>query len=1036
MAIFESLNIREDERYPVILFILQSTFLGIFVGALDVGANTLFLQDFDEGMISKAFAISGIIGIVLTSIYSFFQSRIKFSRLAFLNLFTVFLITFALRAGYFFTDTEWLSFAMFVLIGPLNILAIVGFWGTVSRIFDLRQGKRLFGFIDGGLVIGVIISSIAVPVLIDNGFKTINLLFISSGSIFIAFFFQIFINSKYSAQLKIKVQKSAKKSRFMDTFKIPYVRTMALFVIFSMLVAFFVHYLFLAVADDRFASSEELAKFLGFLMAILTFVSILIKTFVYGPIMNNYGLKISLLISPVILAILTIASAFIGSTFGYTVESATFTFFFLLIALGKLFQKALKDSIEGPSLRMLYQSLDPSIRYEVQARVDGTINELAAFASGVILVILGALSFITLNHYTYFLGGIIFLWFIITIRLYNGYRKTLKATLEKAGIKEKHSIFEEILKGKSDNDLLLNKLLVIEQSKPWHLIDFIKENVLNAKGQTLDVFLEKINEIGGTEFYEILKHFDKKTLSTKNRDLLIETSKFIGNIARMSNDEKTIMDLLNSKKFKDRILAAKLIGASTNKDLKLNLTFLYRDLVPKVKEQAIWASKGVKQKELISFLIDFLAKDRYAPIAHAAMINSGETGLEMLNQAYYRSSITDEVRARILRLIPKTNGENATDFLFNKLSNNRYLNNLIIIGLVELEFKANEKQNAQLHQRFIEQAGVCAWNISVIYACPSEKKIPHLLVALNDEFEKSLDKLFDLLMLSYDKNSIETVKENLAAGTGESISFAIELLDTFITEDLKPYIFPLLEDVTLINKMRMLENYFPLRYFNEESLLTAIINRDNNLMSKQAKIFALNAYSYLEKFEVNDDLIAQMFSSDKVFRQVSASLIEKANKEQYLNCKKRLDDKFRVQLDRDMDNYKESGKSFIDRLNFMNSWLKEESTVNEGSVNLMYKSAILKVNDTNILGFEIFEERNYLIIIEEGTLELSNEDKPIAIYKENDLINIKEIKKKFTQAKIVARGSALLHIINADNLMEQLYDEEYLIKFVYENYTY
>jgi AAA family ATP:ADP antiporter len=151
-------------------------------------------------------------------------------------------------------------------MGPLNIVALVGFWGTVSRMFDLRQGKRLFGIIDMGQVIGVIISSWAVPFLVAKGFKSVNLIYISAFSAFFAFTLQIFINSNFPGQLKAKILESKKKSRFVDTMRIPYVRTMAFFVVCSMLVAFFVHYLFLAVADERFASNEELAKFLGALM--------------------------------------------------------------------------------------------------------------------------------------------------------------------------------------------------------------------------------------------------------------------------------------------------------------------------------------------------------------------------------------------------------------------------------------------------------------------------------------------------------------------------------------------------------------------------------------------------------------------------------------------------------------------------------------------------------------------------------------------------------------------------------------------------
>ena len=93
MKLYEALNIRKDEYLAVLLFVFQSFFLGTFLGTFDVGANTLFLQAFDQTMIPKAIVISGITGILLTSLYSYFQNRIIFSNLAVINLLVVFVLT-------------------------------------------------------------------------------------------------------------------------------------------------------------------------------------------------------------------------------------------------------------------------------------------------------------------------------------------------------------------------------------------------------------------------------------------------------------------------------------------------------------------------------------------------------------------------------------------------------------------------------------------------------------------------------------------------------------------------------------------------------------------------------------------------------------------------------------------------------------------------------------------------------------------------------------------------------------------------------
>ncbi|MHC1705564.1 MAG: hypothetical protein AB9846_16810 [Tenuifilaceae bacterium] len=1027
MKLYEALNIRKDEVLPVSLFIFQSVFLGFFLGTFDVGANTLFLNEFDSSMISKAFAVSGLVGIVLTSLYSYFQGRIIFSRLAVFNLLAVFLITFMLRAGYYFSDSKWLAFGLFVMMGPLNIVALVGFWGTVTRLFDLRQGKRIFGIIDTGQVLGIIVSSWAIPFLVANGFKTNDLLYISAVSIFISFIIQIFISSSFPDQLKAKVTKAQKESRFLDTFKIPYVRTMALFVVLSMLVAFFVHFLFLAVAKDRFENSEELAKFLGGLMGTLTFVSILIKTFVYGNLMKNYGLKVTLLVSPVIMAILTIGAAVIGSFFGYTLESASFTFFFLLISLSKLFQQALKNSVESPSLKMIYQSLDPSIRYEVQAKVDGTVNEIAALASGVILTALSLISFFALIHYTFILFIIIVLWGIITVYLYKGYRKTLQLTLLRTVRRDGKS-------RKTVEDLpvtvgeqLREQLLIIEKSKPWSLIAVIKDKLFELDSKEFPVLLNKINELGDISLVNHLNKLKVRVPDPEVHKLIDSTIAYLNQIKSESEDLGKIKSLINSRNYEDRIYAAKLLGASTNLEVKNNLTFLMRDLVPAVKKQAIWAVRGSKSRELISFLIDFLDKDQYASFAHSALVGTGETGLEMLEIAYQKTNATDIFKERILRIIPDTGSVIAPHSLFNKLSLKSSHNQIVLEGLLKINFVADEREKISLNQLLIEQAGICAWNLNVFYQCPHESKIPFLKEEMDKEFHKSIHRLFDLLKLSYDKNSIEAVLENLEAGTGQSISFAVELIDTFMEEDIKPYIVPLLEDASLSNKIWALENYFPLRTYTTESLLNAVINRDNNLISKQAKIFALNAFHHIESVSVTSDLVAQLFNTDKILRQQSAEIIQSIDKNRYLDCRKRLSDKLRVELDKQQNLFHLTGLTATNRINFYKSLFKGESE-DKDVLYMLYHTSIIKVNQTNLFNLELFKDKAFILFVESGSAKLYRGDELVKEYSAGDIINTNSLNK--SQWRLETQSESIIHYVEYDKVANSIYDYDYLVKYL------
>jgi ATP:ADP antiporter, AAA family len=1026
MALYENLNLRREETIPVLLLVLQSVFLGFFLGAFDVGANTLFLNSFGQSMIPRAIIISGLTGIVLTSLYSYFQNRLRFSTLAVINLFTVFALTFALRAGYYFSDTKWLAFALFVLMGPLNIIALVGFWGTVGRIFDLRQGKRIFGFIDTGQVIGVIVSSFSIPFLVTFGVETKDLLHISAVSIFLALIFQVIIGSKYPGQLNTKISKDTRKSTFAGTLRIPYVRTMSMFVILSMLVAFFVHYLFLSVADDRFNSPEELAKFFGGLMGTLTFVSVLIKTFVYGPLMKTYGLKVSLLVSPVIMMLITISAALVGSVFGYTMESASFTFFFLLISMSKFFQKALKDSIEGPVLKIIYQSLPSSIRHEVQARVDGTINETAALAAGVILALLGLFSFINLIHYSFFLIGFIIIWFIVAVKLFQGYRKMLRQTLEAASLKETIIKYhDEWIEGLKDLSLK-DQLKITDLSKPWLLPELITRIIPIVKAEDTRDLCDYIRQKPFTDTVsELEKRLDVHEGGEEGM-LLQETLTYLKDLLSSAENEEAINSLLNSKDFEDRLLAAKYIGFSNNPEIKQKLTFLFRDMVGKVKKQAIWSARGTESKEIISFLIDFLEKDEYAPLAHAALAKSGSTGIEMLQMAFGKIGASDNFRKRVIRIMPDTGSPDAKAALLGNLSVQSGLKTDILEGLLKLDFTSNEREGLFINQLLIEQAGVCAWNLNVLYQCPAETKAPHLRKELEIEFNTSRHNLFQFLKLQYEKSSIDVVIENLEAGTGESISFALELLDTFIADEIKPYIFPLLENTTLSNKIWGLQNYFPLRVYSQEDLLKAIINRNENLIGKQAKIYALSAFNNFENIDVSEDLAAQLFNSDKILRQISAQLIKSIDHNKYVDFRRRMNDKLRVELDRSLELSDLSERNSLDRLAFFKGL--PQSRKHAAPLFWLYNSSFIKLSNQNLLDIGIFKGKDHILVIETGNLKQIQSNVLIRQYEAGEIC----ITKGFDQQNysLMASEGAIIHFIDIHKFLTEIYNFDYLTDFL------
>src|SRR6056297_726128 len=244
-SINKSFSIRREEQTAVYLLLVQTIFLGVFFALFDISATSLFINTFGEKMLSKAFLISGLLGFALTAVYYRLQIAWKFSKLILLNLLTIAITTFLIRLLFYASDSDWLVFIVFIMMGPLNLLGLVGFWGMAGRLFTLRQGKRLFGLVDSGQIFGMILISFLVPVLLNILNTSKDLLFISAISVFLAFIIQMVIVRKFNLDQQHNIEKAEKKLMVADLFRNRYIRSMTFYVAFSVLAAFFMFYIFL-----------------------------------------------------------------------------------------------------------------------------------------------------------------------------------------------------------------------------------------------------------------------------------------------------------------------------------------------------------------------------------------------------------------------------------------------------------------------------------------------------------------------------------------------------------------------------------------------------------------------------------------------------------------------------------------------------------------------------------------------------------------------------------------------------------------------
>lgn len=888
LSLSKALNIEHEERGLVFLLLTQSVFLGIFAGALDVGANALFLEAYSADLMPRAFMISGAVGIFFTSIYTFLQKRLPFKLFTILNLLTVVVLTSGLRIGYGISDDPRLAFALLVMMGPVIIISMLGFWGTAGRYFTLREGKRLFGIIDTGSIVGMILAFYAVPILVRFNFRVYNTLLIGAISLVLALLFQIIVLQRHkliAVKAKVGDEKVKRRSGFFDIFRKRYTSMMAIFVMLSVICAFFIHYSFMWATQANYPNSRDLTSFLGAFFGTMMIFTVVLKSTLYSWLMKNYGLRVTLLISPALLLILTLLASFIGGLFGYTTEAAGFTFFFLLLALSKLFNKSLKDSIESPSMKILYQSLDSSERFDIQARIDGVINELTAFSSGLIMAGLLLVSFVTVIHFSYILIALLLIWVVIGISLYKSYRKTLNESLASAKSSNK-----DIEPGKeSSSGSIKDTPMVAEliQMDPFIYHEITREdlNVLLASDELKKRELAW-RFISGTLFVPDKGVVEKVLDAADSRELkeLIEAFS-----KRLKLPGKNLDSAFRSQN-KDDVLSA-LIQVVQNNDVSQipHIITLLRDRDLDIRSAAIEAAGRLKVKELGSYLVDYIGHPDLYDITWSSLVNMGDMVLENLENSFHKNGVEINVQLRIVRAMARIGGKQANGYLFNKLNyHQREIREAAIYGLYKNDFQPTGKEMVIMESAIYEVALAGAVNIATEFVIKEHNPGNGLYEAILEEQNRNDSLLFSLLGIAYDKSAIRHVQQTIEDTENLDAGFALELLNLIVSEQVYAYLESYFDDLSVVEKIRRLQSEMPVEILSYEDLLIDILNRDSLFTGNFLRVCAIDAIGQLEEIDATKYLAAQAFHPNQVISKSASQILALKDAEYHKGISERL----------------------------------------------------------------------------------------------------------------------------------------------------
>ncbi len=711
----------------------------------------------------------------------------------------------------------------------------------------------------------------------------------------------------FQAKLNKSLRYSRDKESFLTVFREdPYTRIMGIFIALSVVTAFFVQYSFMAVTREQYPAEADMARFLGIFTGSMMIFTLLVKLFVFSYLIRNYGLRTCLAISPILVAVFTVIAIAIGMLMGYTPEAASgFLIFFLLLALSRLFSKSLKDSIESPSFKVIYQTIDEKIRYEVQSGMDGTVNEIAALSSGLVLAGLGVLSFIRLIHFSWVLLFIILIWLFVAFRLYKEYRKSIIKALESGGSKKdedlvitgqpevKNRLSAGIVFKTDYFNLITGDYSLFDNNKSSWYIKKIIEYSESHKDVNLIPVLKKI----------IVENNGENELAQKAGDLVKSLEKGI--------DDGKLKD--------DKLANAKRILAGTRLPQTTQILRLFRDNSIESKRLAIYMIGKFSLSDLLPEVCECLNIPGLENDASVILNKFGKDAEDELIKFYLVSSGNTNTSKIILQILTKIYTKESVDFIFSRLwSNSRQLKEKTLQCLIKSQFRPSEEDKDRLHQYISDVIGLMTWNISA-KICLEKNNNTFLLEVIRKEISRWNSFLFNLLAITYDTGSITKIRENLESETVESVNFALEMIDIVIDDSIKPKLIALLDVVPDEEKLKNLHQFFPGEVPKFEKLLESIINRDYNYLSIWTKACTLRNLPEIDDDDLTESVVALLFSPEVILQEESAKLIARWSRELYRSASQRIPETVKNRLDKLVSGQINNKELLFEKIEFLSA---------------------------------------------------------------------------------------------------------------------
>jgi HEAT repeat protein len=872
-TLLSAFNIAPGEGLPVALLLSHSFFMGLAGVLFYTAASAVFLAVFAPTTLPYFYIASSVFVALCGLLYAKLEARLPVSLLLPATLVLLVLSVVGWRLGLWLTHAAWLAFGLLCWLRVLMVLTSLVFWGLAERLFNVRQGKRLFSLIGSGELAASILGGFATPLLVPV-LGTHNLLLVSALSLIACLGLLIVTLRTCTAPLTAVTEAEptaqATPHSLTQLLKQRYVVLIFLVQMLFIVVYYFIDFTFYAQTQAHYQTEAQLANFLGPFLGIVETVNFLTRTLLSSRLITRYGLRVGLLVHPIGLMGFSVLLAVTRTMAGMS------HLFFWLTALTKLCDEVLWKALEEPVFLILYQPLPAQQRFTVQIAMQGIMGPLAVALSGAILLFgtmaahLGQLSTVTLAV----LAGTV----VVAFKVQREYAGALKQALTKRTLEgmalslhdpASLAVLQRELQSPYPGEVIYALELLEKLEHPSlaallvplleHPDANVRQDVLRRlEGLRATSALAAVRQHLSAETAPPVRATAVRTLCALGEvDVVEEVMPYLnhaepqvrigaivgllryGGIEGVLVAGERLLSMVHASDPTLREMATEILGEVGLQSFYQPLVPLLQDSDPRVCRAALLAAGKVNNPRLWPLIMPYLAVPTASRAAIMALVASGEAVIPAL-AAFVAPEQPREARLAIVQVCARIRGEQAIALLRTALDvPDGAVRSRVLAALSTCGYRASTADSPHIEQRLHAEMAEAAWVLATLVDIGHDATVACLHTALSYHLGQIQQRLFWLLSFLYDPQAILRAQDQLTHGTAEKRAYALEIIDVLVSQHLKAALFPVLDEATPAQRVQRLQAHFPQSSLELHPRLQDILTRSEGQITPWIKVCTL-----------------------------------------------------------------------------------------------------------------------------------------------------------------------------------------------------